>query len=341
MTLAIEIHDAGLVAVPADAAPEPGYALLDGKALVVGRAALDRARLLPRYVHHRFWHELDVETLARPFPRSLAAADLAHAHLADFWGRVGAGVGSVVLALPGAFSERQLALALGIARACGIPVDGMVDTALAAASGVAAREMLHLDVHLHRLVVTALHRTEDGLARGRVEVGDGIGLVAVRDALARRFAELFVRATRFDPLHSAAAEQELYRRLDDWLAGLARGGSAEIVFAGRAIETTLGELEPATAALRERTRELVRAARRAGERPTLLVSHRLAPLPGVLRSLGEATVLAAGAAAEGALRVRDAVLTPGEDALTFVIRLPVDVLPADALPTGERPQVVE
>lgn len=335
MTLAIEIHDAGLCAAPADVEPEPGYAFLDGQELVVGRAAAGRARLRPRQVHHRFWHDLDDRPLGRPFPRSLSAADLAHAHLADFWGRVGGGVESVVLALSGAFTERRLALTLGIARACGIPVDGLVDAALAAAAGVAAPEMVHLDVHLHRLVATEVRRDAGGLARGRVEVDDGIGLVAVRDALARRFAELFVRATRFDPLHAAASEQELYRRLDGWLADLAGAESAELVFAGRALEATLEALAPATAALRGRAAELVAAARRVGERPALLVSHRLAALPGVLRSLGEATVLAPGAAAEGALRLRGAVLAPGEDALPFVIRLSADVLAA-----GERPQVV-
>jgi len=327
MTLAIEIHDAGLVAVPSGVEPEPGYALVDGKDLAVGRAAADRARLRPRQVHHRFWHDLDDCPLARPFPHSLSAADLAHAHLDAFWERVGGGVGSVVLALSGAFSERQLALTLGIARACGIPVEGLVDAALAAASGVAAAQTIHLDVHLHRLVATEVRRGPDGLERGRVRVDDGIGLVAVRDALARRFAELFVRATRFDPLHSAASEQELYRRLDEWLAILG-AESAEVVFAERAIGTTLGELETASAALRERTDELVRAARRGGERPALLVTPRLAALPGVLRALGEATVLPAGAAAAGALAVHGAVLAPGEDALPFVIRLPADVLPA-------------
>jgi hypothetical protein len=327
MTLALEIHDAGLFAVPGGAEPEPGYALLDGNDLAVGLAALDRARLRPRQVHHRFWHDLDVGPLGRPFPRSMSAADLAHAHLDAFWARVGGGVGSVVLALPGAFSERQLGLTLGIARACAIPVEGMVDAALAAAASIAAPEMLVLDVHLHRLVATEVRREDGGLARGRVEVADGIGLAAVRDGLARRFAELFVRATRFDPLHAAEREQELYGRLDGWLADLARAESAEVVFAGRAIETTLGALEPATAVLCERSREL---ARGAGGRPTLLLSHRLAALPGILRTLGEATVLPPGAAAEGARRVRAAVVAPGEDALPFVIRLPAHVLPREA-----------
>lgn len=334
--MALEIHDAGLLAVPSDAAPEPGYALLDGKTLVTGRAAFEYARLRPRFAHHRFWHDLDVVPLARPF-RSLSAADVAHAQLAELWERVGAGVESVILALSGAFSERQLALALGIARACGIPVEGMVDAALAAAADVPARQMLHLDVHLNRLVVSELRRTADGLARGRLAVDDGTGLVAARDALARRFAELFVRATRFDPLHAAASEQELFERLDEWLARLDREESAEIVFAERAIEVTRADLESATAVLRDRARELIRSLTRPGERVTLLVTPRLAALPGVRAAFGQATVLAAEAAAAGALRVRDAVLAPGAEALPFVTRLPADVLPAVAEAPRPRP----
>ena len=79
-TLAVEIHDAGLLTVREGAETElaassPGYALLDGSELVLGRAARERARLQPRRVHHRFWEELDSAALPRPFPRHLTRAD--------------------------------------------------------------------------------------------------------------------------------------------------------------------------------------------------------------------------------------------------------------------------
>ena len=82
-------------------------------------AALARARETPRFVHHRFWQDLDTEPLGRPFPRDLSAADLAHAHLSEVrQAPCRKASDQVLLAVPGCFSARQLGLLLGLARAC-------------------------------------------------------------------------------------------------------------------------------------------------------------------------------------------------------------------------------
>ena len=52
----------------------------------------------------------------------------------ETFARVRDGVEAVILALPGTYSGDQLGLLLGIAQACGMPVRGMVDSAVAAAS---------------------------------------------------------------------------------------------------------------------------------------------------------------------------------------------------------------
>ena len=143
-TLAVEISDAGIIAGcdPADGGcgtPSPGFALIDGGVLLTGAEALAVARLKPRQVDNRFWSELDTVPLPGPFRGKLTRADLAHAHLASVWERSGTGAESAILVLPGTGSEAQLGLTLGIARACGMPVAGVVDAAVASAAAGSPR----------------------------------------------------------------------------------------------------------------------------------------------------------------------------------------------------------
>ncbi|MGD8376811.1 MAG: hypothetical protein PVF68_11770 [Acidobacteriota bacterium] len=330
---AIEIHDDGLLAVGEDgrmlAPPSPGYAVVDDE-VVTGMAAARRSRLRPRLVDHRFWSELDAAPMGRPFPDGLSRADLAHAHLAALWAEVGGGVNEVLLAVPGSASEAQLGLLLGVSRAAGIPVRGLVDAAVAASSGTAAGErLLHLDLQLHRAVLTEM--TGGGeLQRQAVRALSGAGLHAIRDAWFRRIAGIFVARTRFDPQHAAATEQSLFDALPHVVARLRRHESCplELRSSGRvhAVDVGRAELLAATAGIYDGIRRLARAGLGSGG-ARLLLSDRAAALPGLAtllsaESWGPPEQLPPGAAAAGALRCRDAIRADGE-ALPFITRLPV------------------
>jgi len=338
-TLCIELNDAGIRA-QADSgavAESPGYALVEGSSLLTGNPAAARARLKPRKINNRFWSELDTAALPRPFPATMSHADLAHAHLAAIWDEVGSAADSVILAIPGSTSEHQLGLALGIARACGMPVEGMVDAAVAAATGEhAAARLLHIDVQLHRVVVTELARGAE-LVRQSVQVSAHAGIATLHDVWARSIANSFVNQARFDPLHVAEAEQELYRRLPGLLEQLA--GAGRVVFdmetAGkrRATELSREQLVSAVAPLYEGIVQLVRLVKRAGEPAELLLSHRLAGLPGLrerLAEIGDSEIveLPPEAAVAGAQRHRDSICAPGE-ALPFVTRLALEPMAPD------------
>ena len=74
-----------------------------------------------------------------------------------------------MLAVPGFYSSRQLGLLLGIGRSCGVPIAGMVDSAVVSSVGLTEVERaLHLDVLLQRVVLTELGQA-GSLARQRVE----------------------------------------------------------------------------------------------------------------------------------------------------------------------------
>ncbi len=335
-TLAIELNDAGLVAVSGArpdelvSPPSPGYAVWTGDKFVTGREAEDKARLQPRFTHSGFWNALDTEPLKRPFPSGLSRADLAHAHLTTFWKRVGNGIADVLLTVPAWSSDEQLGLMLGIAESCGIPVRGLVADAVAAAASYRAPEdvpLLYVDAQLRRAMAATLSSHPD-IMLGSVRVEEHVGLTAIKESWIDLIAKAFVRQTRFDPLHVAATEQKLYHRLSHWIDELSSQGSAELVMEGggkqHAIELTRDDLVRAVASHYDALTDLVASSTVAAEPMTVLLSHRLGALPGLIDRLARddwtVVVLPPAAAAQGALARREAIrssVEPGQE-LTYV-----------------------
>ena len=338
--VALKLVDTGLQFVSARgklSRPSPGLALINGRELAVGLDAECSARLNPRRLHSRFWQDLGTAPLGRPFPGYLRTADLAHAHLKSVWEADGSNAGEVIAAVPGVYSDDQLALLLGIARELAIPVRGLIDAAVAAA---ADRELgahvLHLDVHLHRAVLTELEHGDE-IVRKTVRTEGRVGILTLRDIWARVIAQTFVRATRFDPLHVAATEQVLYAQLADHLAVLTEKDSTEVRIAsgGRqhTVELDRARIIDAAIATYDALSSLVNDHEHPND-TTLLISHRAAALPGLVDHLEEHTessvvVLHPAAAASGALAHADRIRSP-DPALPFITRLPG----LDARPPG-------
>jgi hypothetical protein len=234
------------------------------------------------------------------------------------------------MAVPGVYDDRQLGLLLGIAQALPMPVSGLVDAAVAAASaGFPGERLLHVDVGLRRVVVTEI-RQGAALVRERVARIDRWGQDEVHDAEMRGAAAAFVLQSRFDPLHDAATEQALFDRLPAWLAALERDERAtwRLPFAaGEAtVEVTRSEVEAWTARFAEELSQQVSVFKRVGEPLTVLVSAHAARLPGLTGRLAairgvEVVLLPVQVAAAGALRERDAIRSPA-GAVRFVTQLP-------------------
>jgi hypothetical protein len=305
---ALELNAAGLRLAGVDAAA-PGYASYEGDRVLVGAAARARARVAPLWTSSRHFEELSTDPLPRPKSFARSNADLAYAQLASLAGDHALAGRPLLVAVPGAYSADQLRLLLGIAAAAGLEIAGLVDAAVAACADVPSTpRAFHLDVELQRAVLTELVRGEQ-LRRGRVDVSRAVGLRAYEDAWAQLVARLFVRATRFDPLHQASSEQVLYDRLDGWVADAARGDAPmQLDSGGLRHETmlTAAQVHAAAEPLHGELLRLVHSARRAGEAVTLYVSDRVARLPGALDAFAklrdcDVVELAPGAAAAGAL----------------------------------------
>ena len=339
-TLTVELNDTGIIVLDESQAssrtvdPSPGFALLEGNQIVTGVAAWRGSRLKPRFIHSRFWEGMDTSPLTRPFPRKLTRADLIHAHLKEIWSSVKTQVDDVIFVVPGFHTEEQLGLLLGISQSCGMSVSGMVDASVAAASlGVSGENLVHLDLHLHRVVATKLRRSDD-LQRGRVEWDPKFGLLDLYDTWVKVIAQTFVHETRFDPLHLAETEQVLYQRLPQWLHVLCHQESTVVsIEAGgktHSIELTREKVVRSVIPLYERIGRLSKSLKTADEPTTLLLSHRLAELPGLEQHLvvepdTRITPVSSVAAAAGALARKDHIRTSeGSGELTFVIRLPLE-----------------
>ena len=279
-TIGLEIVDAALLAVRDGLrlAASPGVALIDPEGLLVGEPAAAALRLRPVLAVDRFWNDLAADAMVQAAATPVSYADLAHAHLSQLWSSIARPGDQVVLALPGTMRIAQAGLVLGIARGIAMPVAGVVDSAVAACAGLAARaSVLHLDIHLHQAVLTEMQGGQL-LRRGRVEVTARAGLKALYGAWAQLVSEAMVRRTRFDPLHRAESEQQLHERLPGWLQSLATQDAIDV-----AIETgtnsftvTLRSEQFALAAdaYYAQLVELVQSARRAGSRATLVLSSQ-------------------------------------------------------------------
>ena len=330
--LAIELNDCGIVAVQGSEVVlnSPGYAVLADGELTVGKAAAERAFLLPSHASSRFWDALSTSPLPSTLDVGRTYADLAYAHLERIWQAVRDRCDRVVLVVPTFYSRTQLELLLGITQAMNMPVVGLVDVAVAATPPTSGwQTALYLDLHLHRASFARL-ALQPEIARTACDVSQEVGLTAIEKAWVSALARRFVRETRFDPRHTGRTEQALHDALPGLLKTLQAQATATatLSYGTRTFSVTMHRDEFAEAAAESyrRIRSLVTPHLDEPGPVGLLLSSRLAGLPGLreqISSLGasEIRVLKPGAAAQGALERCETILQT-QDRLSLVLRLP-------------------
>jgi len=314
--LAIEINDAAIAVADAGGVlrSEPGVAVVDRGRIVTGREAAALARLKPRDTSLTHWSKLDVTPGSASVPGKHSTAELAHAQLERLWKEAGQGATEVVLVVPARLGNDALGVLLGLAEECRIPVVAIVDAAAAASHKPwPGRQLIHVDADLHTVFVTPLSQGERVAPEAPLTL-DSMGLAGVAETIARRIAEMFVLATRFDPLHDAATEQQLYDALPAALAGVAREGKATVTLADRneTVEIVV-EAQALIGSVRgfyRAVRQLVAQTRKAQAGLVVQLSDRLAALPGLAEELGRLDgarliLLPPGHAAVSAIAVLD------------------------------------
>jgi len=319
-TLAIEFNDAGIAVADAQGvlAIEPGCAVVEGDKIVTGREAVAKARLKPRQASNRFWNTLGLEPGSAGSEIAQSAAELAFAQIDSLWKRHGAGADDAVLVVPGHIRGEQLGLGLGLANECGIEVRAIVATAVAASvRPYPGHQLLYVDAGLYRVAATLVEQGSEAIVSSEQSVIT-TGLASLTEGFARRIAELFVRATRFDPLHKAETEQMLYDRLPAWLEQLRTRERIEVTLPqhGEERKITLDRdaLRAVAAGFNRALVQLVAYFRQPGQSVVIQLADHVATLPGVaaeLARLDDAHVVALppGHAARSVLLRPDLIAT--------------------------------
>ncbi|MDZ7684908.1 MAG: hypothetical protein U5O39_07750 [Gammaproteobacteria bacterium] len=289
------------------------------------------ARLLPRWTNNRFWNQLGTEPVANGTDAVRHHADLAFAHLESMWEAHKADIDRLIFTVPGFYPREQLGLLLGMARECGIPVAGVVDTAVAAAATKpGGTTLLHLDIFLHRTTLTVL-KADTSLRRIDTVTISETGLFTLWDRWANIVASQFIQTSRYDPMHQASSEQRLFDTLPEWIAnrGDSRSTRFELEVAGKKHEVAISreQLLQACATIYPQIVQVIRDHIPAGETAALLVSDRFGGFPGLADSLnliGNAAVsfLSEDAAAHGARQFESAIAS-GDNAVSHTTSLPV------------------
>ncbi len=291
----IELNDAGLL-VAADGAElleSPGFLAFEGKQVHAGSAAAQRVKLIPTQTHYAFWEYFgsDNRPTGQLPQKGLTQADLAYQHLDRLWSIVGKDLKQLVICVPADWQREQLGLLLGICQNLKIPVKALVNSALAASTQAQpGRTLVHLDLHLHRLVLSTLDQGP-WLSQRAVESTREVGLLRLLDGWAFAAAGAFVQATRFDPMHQAQTEQQLFDRLPAWLD--AAGKNQQLALSIDHNDATVEARAPsqifldAAQPLYRRMADFVANALPKDEQITLSVGSRLASLPGAIESLAQ------------------------------------------------------
>lgn len=282
--VSLQVGDAGGIL-----AASPGFALLEGKELTLGEAAEQQHRIYPTSSYDKFWHELNMEPLhIRSHIRH--HADLAYSQLFEL-AKLAEIDGDAVLAAPGHYSSAQLGLLLGVAGQCPFRVAGVVDSALAAASGeIDAECIVHVGLYLHQALLTRVLAKDGNFTVDTVVEVPQLGRQQLLDVLMDRANDAFIRQCRFNPQHEAGSEQDLYTALAQWTGGASQGHLEMELTAGAVTHAAKLARDDLLAGLKPSYEKLLRSLRPLLEAPgaIVLLDHRLAPLPGAVSALGEA-----------------------------------------------------
>ncbi|MGD8763471.1 MAG: FHA domain-containing protein [Desulfobacteraceae bacterium] len=327
--LGLELSDAGilvagsqplrLIETDGNDIESSGFALAEKNRLLVGKAAEKKAHIFPRMVISHFWDQLNTDPLDHPGPYTQQNhAEIAYVHLSRIWQTIQPHGEELIVAVPGYYSRDQLGLLLGIAKELSLPIRGFVPQALAAsATRCPDRALFHLDIHLHRIEITFLNQAQHLTIADSVSIPEK-GLAYLYRAWVESIAAEFVRTTRFDPLHQAKLEQELYDRLPGILNRLQKSASLEIEMGGNSntyIVTCTRELlvkktQPLLMEICRLIEGLLVKRRMVNQAVAVQISHRLVSLPGcgeMLNQFHNAKLieLDRGAAAFGTLQLED------------------------------------
>ena len=317
----LELNDIDLRTTTAKSvASSAGFAMLGNETLMLGDEARSIARLKPLQINNRYFQQLNLVETPQYLPHARHHADLAYQHLQHVHQLAGK-PDKIVFAIPANYTEQQMAVLLGIVEQCSFDAVGLVDQTVAVASQqVLAGHGVYCDIQLHQLVLGSFVVDDGAVSRQEVAVIDH-GMLQLYDQWAHIIADAFIQQTRFDPLHDARVEQQIYDQLPVLLSSQAESDvfHVELEKKHRArIERQLF-LAPINELLQ---RLLQRSDLFSHSIDHILFSQRLAGLPGAVYADPRISVVDEGTLAS-AIAVNQLSICTNTTSLPFITRLPL------------------
>ncbi|HEY0766500.1 MAG TPA: FHA domain-containing protein, partial [Steroidobacteraceae bacterium] len=181
---------------------------------------------------------------------------------------------------------------LAIARHLALPVDGFVDAAVVSAAALGGTgAAIVIELGLHHVAATLVEREGGPTCRRRALVSERGGLWQLYQGWLDLINTAMVRQTRFDALHDASTEQQLFDALPALARDALAGGvaAAALTAGGERLEVPLtrDQLAHAAQPVGREIARLLHELRPAGSALTLLVPQALTALPGLREALAQ------------------------------------------------------
>jgi hypothetical protein len=249
----------------------------------------------------------------------------------------------VWMAVPARASAQGLSAMLAIARSLSLPVDGFVYSAVASVAALGLeRSAIVLEVGMHHAAATYIDRDGAQVRRRRTVISERGGLMSFYQGWLELVSTTMVKQTRFDPLHDAATEQQLFDSLAGWAREAADQGSANAVLTKGAerfeVALTRDQFAQAGQSLHRELVRLLHELRPAGAPVTLVVPAVIGQLPGLHDELEQFVDCELVSLPEGfaalAISKLDLPERTSDDPVRLLRRLPVSEGPGENTAVG-------
>lgn len=266
-------------------------------------------RIAPQQINSRYWQQCAQTAIASNDAGMRHAADLIWKHLAELKAKYA--LATMAMVVPANYRDSHLQLLLGVAKATGLDVSALISKPVLAAQTQSLGQgyAVHVDIQLHETVISTLEITDEKISLVDVDVKPELGIHSLQESLLHALQANFIRTDRFDPLHDADTEQQLFNQLPEIVASAVKGekSTVGVQHQGKLYSTVIasGEIESALS-------DLISQLNKLDSKPLLVdtnASFNLHSLPSLtsraITWVNDGNTLAAGLLLHDAINTKD------------------------------------
>jgi hypothetical protein len=190
------------------------------------------------------------------------------------------------VATPARAEAAGLTALFGVTHRLGLPVDGFIDSAAVTTAALdSERNAVVLELGLHHAAATAVDREAAQARRRRTVLTERGGLIDLYQLWLDLVSTTMVKRTRFDPLHDAATEQQLFDAIPSLALEVASTGNTTAIVTKTQerfeVALTRDQFAQAAEPIYRSIVGLLHQLRPAGAPIAIVVPRTVAQLPGL------------------------------------------------------------